>query len=348
MLLGFIAEAAKLEPKTKGVGDSEFATGMIIDAVITWVDGADPAHWKKLDSWLAQSGQARPASADRTRFNDAGEIDWCIRSILRFAPWFRKIHLVVDGQIPEVVDRLRSSGHADRFNIVEHREIFSGFEQHLPTFNSRSIITMLWRIEGLAENFVYFNDDMFLLRNVKPEDFFRDGKVVQRGLWKVQSRSTWIGRLVNYLKRLRGSREPRIGNLESQQLSARIAGFEDRYYRLYHNPYPMRRSTLRTFFTQHPDLLASNCSHRLRSNEQFKTEAVATHLEFVNDGAVVDNHLHVVQLKPSEQLPTRVKSKMNNADRDESAAFACVQSLELATEAVQREIIEWLERRIGR
>ncbi|MEO7012760.1 MAG: stealth family protein [Dokdonella sp.] len=321
---------------------------MSIDAVITWVDGADPEHRKKLDSWLAQTGKTPPASADQTRFNDAGEIAWCIRSILRFAPWFRKIHIVVDGQIPEIIRRLRSSEHGDRFNIVEHHEIFAGFGQHLPTFNSRSIISMLWRIEGLAENFVYFNDDMFLLRDVNPADFFRDRKVVQRGLWKMQSRTTWSGRLLNRLKGLRGKREDKVGNLDSQQLSARIAGLEDRYYRLYHNPYPMRRSTLRDFFAKHPDLLASNCSHRLRSNEQFKTEAVATHLEFLHNSAIVDNSLHVVQLKPSEQRPARVRQKMAKADSDRSAAFVCVQSLERAPEPMQQEIIEWLDRRIGR
>lgn len=321
---------------------------MTIDAVITWVDGADSMHRAKLDAWLAKSGKTRPPSADSTRFNDAGEIDWCIRSILRFAPWFRKIHIVVDAQMPAILERLRDSEFSDHFNVVDHREIFAGFEQYLPTFNSRSIITMLWRIEGLAENFVYFNDDMFLLRDVKPEDFFRDGKIVQRGLWKMQSGTTWSSRLLNRLKRLCGSRETKVGNLDSQQLSARIAGFAGRYYRLYHNPYPMRRSTLRAFFAKHPDLLASNCRHRLRSNEQFKTEAVATHLEFLNDSAIVDNSLHVVQLKPSEQLPARVRMKISKADREHSAAFVCVQSLELAPETVQMEIIEWLDRRIGR
>jgi hypothetical protein len=320
---------------------------MSIDAVITWVDGADPTHRDKLDAWLAQSGRKRPPGADRTRFNDAGEIDYCIRSILRFAPWFRRIHIVVDGQTPTILDRLRDSEHAARFNIVDHREIFRGFEQHLPTFNSRSIITMLWRIEGLAENFVYFNDDMFLLRDVRPEDFFRDGKVVQRGLWRMQAGKTWPSRALAWLKRLRGSRENKVGNLESQQMSARIAGFEDRYYRLYHNPYPMRCSTLRTFFAEHPELLESNSSYRLRSNDQFKTEAVATHLEFTHDGAIVDNSLHVVQLKPSEQLPARVRRKITSADADTGAAFVCVQSLEMAPESMQREIVEWLQRRIG-
>ena len=317
-----------------------------IDAVITWVDGSDPAHQRQLAAYLAAAGVSRPASAHSTRFNDAGEIDYCIRSILRFAPWFRRIHVVSDAQTPAILEQLRGTAFADRFQLVDHREIFRGFEQNLPTFNSRSIISMLWRIEDLADQFVYFNDDMFLLRDVSPEDFFQDGKVVQRGQWRPQSGSTLTGRLLNALKRLRARRDEKVGNLDSQQLSARIAGYQDRYYRLYHNPYPMRRSTLESFFNKHPDLLERNCSYRLRSNDQFKTEAVATHLEFINGNAIVDNSLHVVQLKPSEQLAARVRSKMSTADRDEGAAFICVQSLELAPEPLQHEIMEWLDHRI--
>lgn len=321
-------------------------TRMPIDAVITWVDGADPARQEKLASHLAATGLARPSAAHNTRFNDAGEIDYCIRSILRFAPWFRRIHIVSDSQAPAILDRMQGTPQGDRFRLVDHREIFRGFEQHLPTFNSRSIISMLWRIEDLAEQFVYFNDDMFLLRDVSPDDFFREGKVVQRGQWRMQDGVTWSSRALGMLKRLRGTRPDKVGNLDSQQLSARIAGFEDRYYRLYHNPYPMRRSTLRAFFGEHPDLLEKNSSYRLRSNDQFKAEAVATHLEFLGDNAIVDNRLHVVQLKPSEQLPARVKNKMSKADGDEGAAFVCVQSLDMAPAPVQCEIIEWLDRRI--
>ena len=45
---------------------------------------------------------------------------------------------------------------------VTHRELFEGFEDNLPTFNSLAIETLLWRIPDLAEQFLYFNDDVFL------------------------------------------------------------------------------------------------------------------------------------------------------------------------------------------
>ncbi len=318
-----------------------------IDAVVTWVDGADPVHRQKLDDALAATGKVRTPSAYSTRFNDAGEIDYCISSILRFAPWFRRIHIVCDAQVPAIVERLRASEHADRINVVAHREIFRGYEQHLPTFNSRSIISMLWRIEGLADDFVYFNDDMILLRDVLPGDFFREGKVVERGHWRQQDGTTLAGRLRHWFRAFRPGRNTRIGNLDSQQMSARVAGFDSRYFRLHHNPYPMRRSTLAAFFEQHPDLLDSNASHRFRSNEQFKTESIDSHLQLLHENAIIDNRLHVIQLKPNEQLARRVRSKISKADGDEGAAFVCVQSIELAPPDVQREIFEWLDRRVG-
>ena len=138
---------------------------------------------------------AAAARLHSTRFNDAGELEYCIRSILRFAPWFRRIHIVTDGQKPRILERLAGTPHAERFRVVDHAQIFRGHEQALPTFNSRSIITMLWRIEDLAEHFVYFNDDMALLRDVAEEDFFRDGRVVLRGQWRTQSQHLLLPRL---------------------------------------------------------------------------------------------------------------------------------------------------------
>ena len=319
-----------------------------IDAVITWVDGADPLHRRKLDAAIGSMGKVHTPSTNRTRFNDAGEIDYCITSILRFAPWFRRIHVVCDAQVPGIVERLRASDQAVRINIVDHRDIFRDYERHLPTFNSRSIISMLWRINDLADDFVYFNDDMILLRAVSPGDFFRENKVVERGHWRQQDGATFSGRMRNFLRAFRRGRNKRVGNLDSQQLSARVAGFDSRYFRLQHNPYPMRRSTLETFFEHHPDLLEHNASYRFRSNEQFKTESVDAHLQHLNDQAIIDNRLHVVQLKPSEQLASRVHRKIRKADRDPCAAFVCVQSIELAPVVLQQEIFEWLDRRVGR
>jgi hypothetical protein len=321
---------------------------MNIDAAITWVDGDDPAHRQRLAAYLQSRGGSPPPTARPTRFNDAGELEYCVASILRYAPWLRTLHIVTADQTPALMQRLQGTRYADRIRIVDHRELFASFEQYLPTFNSRAIISALWRIEGLAEEFVYFNDDFMLLRDVQPTDFFRDGRVVLRGAWRLQSAHRWTRRIAQWWKRRRDGGIDRAGNHDAQELSARLAGFDRHYYRLFHNPYPMRRSTLRAYFDAHPDLLDSNLSHRLRSSEQFKAEGVATHLELAHHGAIVDNHLRMVQLKPRTQSERRLRGKIHQADRDRSVAFACVQSLELAPDALRADIIAWLDRRVGR
>lgn len=320
-----------------------------IDAVITWVDGSDPQHAAQLSHYLASLGGARPAAAQPTRFGDAGELDWCVGSILRFAPWVRTIHIVTANQTPPLVERLQATPHAGRVRVVDHREIFAGHEQHLPTFNSRAIITALWRIEGLAEQYIYFNDDFFLLQPVAPEDFFRDGQVVVRGAWHAQTRHRPARRLLTALRRQlpNDPARARAGDLAAQELSARLAGFEHRFLRMEHNPFPQRRQTLARFFAQRPDLLEHNLRFRLRSPQQFKTEVLATHLELAQGSAVLDKRLRTVQIKPAEQWLPRLQAKLARADRDPRHAFACVQSLDLAPPRARASLVEWLDRRVG-
>ena len=58
--------------------------------------------------------------------------------------------------------------------VVSHREMF-GDTGLLPTFNSQAIESRLHRIPGLAEHFLYLNDDVFLGRPVAPTMFFTPG-----------------------------------------------------------------------------------------------------------------------------------------------------------------------------
>lgn len=320
---------------------------MIVDAVIPWVDGDDPAHRQRLEACLERRGGPRPAAARATRFHDAGELDWCVASILRFAPWFRRIHLVTDAQTPALVARLRGTPYAPRVRVVDHREIFAGFERVLPTFNSRTIGSILWRIDGLAEHFVCFNDDFMILRPLEPTAFFRDGKVVLRGGWHAQADRGASGGLRRFLRRVRGTHADRASNREAQELAARLAGFERRYFRLPHVPYAYRRSTLEAFFARQPDLLERNVAHALRSPEQFVAESLAAHLELARGEAVVDDRLRVAQIKPGEQREWRLRAKLRDADRDASVAFACVQSLDQASVPLRADIAAWLDRRIG-
>jgi hypothetical protein len=129
-----------------------------VDVVYTWVDGSDPL-WRSLRA-------ARGLGAgDENHYRDNGELRWSLRSLERFAPWARRVHIVTDGRIPAWLN----TGH-DKIRLVTHGEIVP--ERFLPTFSSRVIEAHIHRIAELAEHYVYFNDDFFLASPCAPGDFF--------------------------------------------------------------------------------------------------------------------------------------------------------------------------------
>ena len=136
-----------------------------IDAVWLWVDGADPAWMQRRDEALRAAGRTPDLSATPARFREHGELRYSLRSVERFAPWIRHIYLVTDQQRPEwLVDH-------PRLTVVDHRDIFTDPDV-LPTFNSHAIASQLHHIEGLADHYLVFNDDVLLARPVAPELFF--------------------------------------------------------------------------------------------------------------------------------------------------------------------------------
>ena len=146
-------------------GPTPFDVAFPIDVVYTWVDGDDP-EWDAARA-AREGPDTRREVAGRARFRSRDELRHSLRSVHLFAPWVRHIHVVTAGQRP--------SWLADHpgVTVVDHRDILPA--DALPTFNSQAIETSLHKIPGLAEHFVYVNDDVFLGRPVRPERFFSPG-----------------------------------------------------------------------------------------------------------------------------------------------------------------------------
>ena len=323
-----------------------------VDAVVTWVDGDDPDHRRKLEEFLGPDSRNRPSGAHPTRFCSRGEIEYCVTSLLRFAPWLRNIHIVTDGQTPPLIARLRGSRYEHRVRMVDHRTIFSGFEEHLPTFSNRAIESVLWRIPGLAEHFIYLNDDFQVIRPVAVEDFFRDGSVVLRGMWRSGKQGSWRRRIQSMLapewhRRRQLAAAARAGSHAAKELSARMAGFDHKYFQVPHCPHPMRRSQLARHFSLHPQQLADNVSVRLRSASQFVATSLTDHLEIGSGSAIIDNRLGTLQIKPATEPKKTLRRHASRADADPQLAFVCVQSADLAGDEALMLVFDWLERRIG-
>lgn len=156
-----------------------------MDAVILYVNCEDPL-WQK-DFRRKARGDFRP-----NRFRDWGTLPFLFRGIAKYLPFIEKIHLVVsrESQVPGWIDR-------EKVNIVLHKDIIP--EQYLPTFNSCVIETHIPYIEGLSEEFIYFNDDMFPINPCEPELFFKEGrpqecfkdKNIMYGMTNIYRRQCW-------------------------------------------------------------------------------------------------------------------------------------------------------------
>lgn len=135
-----------------------------IDVVYTWVDDDDPKWRASRDRH--RPSEALPSGASDERFEDRDELRYSLRSLHLHAPFVRNIFIVTDGQRPEWLDT-----SDPRISLVDHREIFPD-PSVLPVFNSHAIEACLHRIPGLAERYLYFNDDVLLGREVSPHDLY--------------------------------------------------------------------------------------------------------------------------------------------------------------------------------
>ena len=311
---------------------------ILIDAVITWVDGDDPAHAAKRSNFQPEGFHS--ASTDSTRFAHRGEIRYCVWSILHFCPFIRRVFVVTDDQKPDALASLVSANPdwEGRIEIVSHRSIYGKHTDLLPVFSSRSIETMLYRIPGLSEQFIYLNDDIFIGRSQTSDYFFRDGKPVLRGHLR-----RFPNRAVALLKGLfrRGPR--RAGFKEAQQVAARLVGRTDNYILAGHHPHALRKSTLEGFLERDEKRLRAQAGHRFRSPAQFSPIGLANNLE-LSHGAVVEAPNNIGYIKPSRNNrdSTKIAATMRALGRGELASI-CVQSLDAMNGQDRRVVSSGLE-----
>lgn len=135
-----------------------------IDFVILWVDPTD-------EKWIKEKNKYLNVEGDKSnkRFRDFDNLKYLFRGIERFAPFVNKIFFVTYGHLPKWLNK-----NNDRLVIVNHKDYID--EKYLPTFNSNVIELNLGNIDKLSEQFVLLNDDIFILNNLKEEDFFKSGK----------------------------------------------------------------------------------------------------------------------------------------------------------------------------
>ncbi|WOI55452.1 Stealth CR1 domain-containing protein [Palleronia sp. LCG004] len=313
---------------------------MTIDAVIAWVDGADPVH----RAARAEYAQA-PADGDETRFVQSGEIYVAIASILKFAPFIRRIFLVTDNQVPADLELFAASGLSapDGIEVVDHDVIFNGLPAARPNFNTRAIEGAMHRIPGLSPSFVYFNDDMFLNSTATPGDFFQGGLPVLRGEMIKTRAARPLFRAKSALKRAVGRPDTRPSHLVSQEVGARLMGFERTFLRVPHVPHPLRVPTIEEALAAHPGLLDAQVWFRFRDRAQYSAVSLANHAEMAQGVPVLPSP-DLVYLRDG-----RDSSFADDLARiaDGAAPYACLQGVEGLAPERRRDLMETLVKRFA-
>lgn len=322
-----------------------------VDVVIAWVDGSEASLLEKRERYLDNKGEHKISSgAHSTRFASNNEIRYCVLSIIRFAPFVRNIFIVTDGQDPNLSSEIKASypEWLNRIRIVDHSEIFEGFEKYLPTFNSISIGNMIWRIKGLSENFVYFNDDTFLIREIKPEDWFVENTPVLRGRWVAVPllRIMWNGIRIFLNRNLMGKKDyqPRASFHMGQWASASLLGFRFRYFTNSHTPHTVEKKIVQDFFSINTAKFEKNISFRFRSYTQFTFISLSNHLQLLGGNRLIGKP-DLAYLQPFNRPNDYLDKKISYCEKNMNIKFLCVQSLDLCSSNDQNKILDWLENR---
>ena len=308
-----------------------------IDAVITWVDGSDEDYKKKIENHLTTSTNYKK------QYLQANEIEYCVKSILKFAPFVRRIFIVTDSQKPSF-SGLKDLIVSKKVKIVDHKEIFKGYEKYLPTFNIRSIDAVLHRIEDLSEMFVYFNDDVFLINKIREEDWFVENKVVLMGKWAKSYSINPIKVLSGKFKKAFGLR-PSFN--ASQSKAANLSGFKKEYFKSYHTARPQIKSLIKEFYHKNPGSLIDQIKYRFRHYNQFMPYSLCWHLLIKENRAIIKGVKELKEIQQTKNLNAKqLISILEKLDDTKEVKYLNIQDLNYASKDVFMIFDKWMRKKL--
>ena len=320
-----------------------------IDVVITYVDGNASVLKAKRYSYSHNGKEFKYEDvASDVRYADDGEIYYCVASILKFAPWVRTIHVLTDNQQPPLL-KFADKYFPDRrteIKFVDHKDACAGgYEQYLPVFNSISVETMVWRIPGLSEHYVYFNDDVFLINPVSPEAFFENGKIVAYvrpySYKKVARKRFWKSLFPGHHE---VSWEYHMINAVA--LSGETKG---NFPHLVHSPHTQRKSLFEQYYQEQEEVMIKNLDCRFRSAYQYNPQML-NYMLAKKQGLLVEKNPTAFMVSACPK-PGRSKSyfakKIALMDQKPQAIFCCINNLHRGTEQDKTLAKKWLTSKIG-
>ena len=309
-----------------------------IDAVITWVDGAEPKYQEKLKKYL------KGRKTLKHQYFQANEINFCIASIIKYAPFIRKIFIVTDYQFPNL-DNIKSLVSLNKIEVIDHKEIFRDHKDCLPTFNIRSIDAVLFKIKNLSNKFIYFNDDMFLIKETFKEDWFTDDKAVLTGSWAKTYNKQLIKTISHKIKKLLNKR-PSFNAAQSK--AANIVDFRNKYYKSYHCGRPQIKSVIKDFYDKNPQRLTNQIRHKFRDDRQYMPYSLCWHLLIKQNLYVESSSNKLVEINKSRNLSAKkLENILKSIDSKAEVKFLNLQDLNMATVETQEVFKNWFIKKLS-
>ena len=309
-----------------------------IDAVITWVDGSEPNFKLKLEENLKNK------KIINRQYLQANEIHFCVASIIKFAPFVRKIFIVTDNQKPDL-NEVRHLVSLNKVEIIDHKEIFRDNMDSLPTFNIRSIDALLFKIKNLSNKFIYFNDDMFLIKETSEEEWFKDNKAVLTGCWTKTYNKQLIKTISQRIKNLLNIR-PSFNAAQSK--AANIAGFHNKYFKSYHCGRPQIKSVIKDFYDKNPQRLTNQIRHKFRDGRQYMPYSLCWHLLIKENLHVESSSKKLVEINKSRNLSAKKLEKiLRSIDLNAEVKFLNIQDLNMAEPETQQVFQNWFIKKLS-
>jgi Stealth protein CR2, conserved region 2/Stealth protein CR3, conserved region 3/Stealth protein CR1, conserved region 1/Stealth protein CR4, conserved region 4 len=293
-----------------------------IDVVYTWVDGDDPLWLERKNAVLRKFNLAtvHPDAHDASRYRSRDELKYSLRSVATYADFVRHIFVVTDDQTPDWLN----TDHP-RVTVVPHKEIFDDAGS-LPTFNSHAIESRLHHIDGLAEHYLYLNDDFLFCRRVAPETFF-----LSNGLSHFFPSTALIG----LYETPRVVRSVDAAARNSRALIHRHFG-SITHQKMKHAPYPQRRSVLFEAEETFADEFARTASNQIRSPTDIPVASAFSHYYGYLTGRAVPGTIAARYVELSAEDFDR---RLRDLERRRNADTVCINdaALESTPDVAGRE-----------
>ncbi|BBT02378.1 Stealth CR1 domain-containing protein [Klebsiella sp. WP7-S18-ESBL-04] len=241
-----------------------------VDIVIPWVDSNDP-------DWQKEYYKNKPACNDThsatSRFRDWDLMRYWFRGIEENMPWVRTIYFITCGHIPEWLNIKNK-----KLKVVNHSDYIPS--EYLPLFSSHVIEIFLHKIEGLSERFIYFNDDVFTLKNIPESYFFKKTIPCDTFAFNALDCGNISHIIMNDIKEINESFNKKevvkknISGVFSYKYPEkslrslllmpwpRITGFFD-----HHLPQPYLKSTFDDVWLEKKDILVKTAKQKFRTND---------------------------------------------------------------------------------